>query len=204
MSVEQTTQLIQLILNSVLMTVACALALSRLGTRHTSIEEKLQTANQWYTSLLETGKEVRVADGSASFREVRLFQAKKSLRRLQRRYTVTHYSLLATHYALLFSIGSIFTMTLRALINADWLIVAALGLFVVGVACLLLGIGLTLIDLHSSDLHLLEEVQGMLTTDRTAVQPRSNSRMRSLKPSDRTTRQATPKAKPAVRTSRVG
>jgi hypothetical protein len=204
MSVEQTTQLIQLILNSVLMTVACALALSRLGTRHTFIEEKLQTANQWYTSLLETEKEVRAADGGASFREVRLFQAKKSLRRLQRRYTVTHYSLLATHYALLFSIGSIFTMTLRALINADWLIVAALGLFVVGVACLLLGIGLTLIDLHSSDLHLLEEVQGMLTTDRATVQARSNSRMRSLKPSDRPTRQATPKAKPVARTSRVG
>jgi len=202
MTVEQTTQLIQLILNSVLMTVACGLALGRMGVRHTAAEEKLQTANQWYASLLETGNELRNTDG-VSLQEVRRFQVRKSLRRLQRQYTITRYSLMAAHYALFFSIVSTLTMTLRALINADWLIVVALGLFVIGVASLVFGVGLTLVDLHASDLSLWEEVQGILKSERTVGQPRLTSRVRSLKPADRAIRQALPKAKPASR-ARVG
>ncbi|MGA7937150.1 MAG: DUF2721 domain-containing protein [Kovacikia sp.] len=195
MSVEQTTQLIQLILNSVLMTVVCALAWGRLGMRHAAAEEKLQTASHWYANLLEAENAPRTANNGVSPREVHSLQAKKTLRRLQRRYQVTHYSLLATHYALLFSIGSILTMALRALINVDWLIVAALGLFVIGVASLLLGVGLTLIDLHTSDRSLREEVQEMLTLTHVTAPLRPTSRGRSGKMVDRATRQSASKVK---------
>ncbi|UBF24741.1 DUF2721 domain-containing protein [Kovacikia minuta CCNUW1] len=203
MSVEQTTQLIQLILNSVLMTVACGLAVGRLGARHATTEEQLRTANHWFASLLEAGNEIKSADRDSPLRDVRLFQVKKFLRRQQRRYAVTHFSLLAACYALLFSIGSIFVMTLRALINADWLIVVALGLFVVSVAFLLLGIGLTLVDLHSSDLSLWEEVQGMLTSNRSLVQPRPNPRVPALRMADPMTR-STPSRIRTPAKARVG
>jgi hypothetical protein len=57
MSVEQTTQLIQLILNSVLMTVACTLLLSRITMRQTALEEQLHAANRQCLELLGVSSE---------------------------------------------------------------------------------------------------------------------------------------------------
>lgn len=181
MSVEQTTQLIQLILNSVLLTVACALTLGRLGMRHSAIEERLQMANRRYTELLGVGEES--APGQ------KLTQAKKSRRHLQRHRRLVHYSLLAVNYALLFSIISLLVMSLRALVNGDWLIVLALGLFVVSAGLLLVGIGVALLDLHSSQLPLWNEVKDMMHLGKSGQPIRSrkkapiNAPSRMLKPS---------------------
>jgi hypothetical protein len=181
MSVEQTTQLIQLILNSVLLTVACALTLGRLGVRQSAIEERLRVANRHYSELLGAGVE--------RTQTPKLAQAKKSRRSLHRHRRLTHYSLLAANYALLFSIISLLVITLRALVDGDWLIMLALGLFVVSAGLLLVGIGLTLLDLHSSRLPLWEEVKGMVQLGQPSQAAKArkrapaNSSSRLLKPS---------------------
>lgn len=156
MSVEQSTQLIQLILNSILISVACALVLGGLTARQVALEERLQLlARQYsdYADQLESG---------AGLRSDRVSYVKKALRQVQYRCHISHYSVLAAHYALLFSIVSVLILAFRTAINLDWLIPIALACFILGIAILLLGVGLTLIDLHLSDRPLLEDVRGIL------------------------------------------
>ena len=162
MSVEQTTQLIQLILNSMLMIVACALLLSRITTRQTLLEESLQAANRQCLELLGLSGE-RWSEGHGADRSTsRALQAKKHLRQLQHRYKVVRYSVLANAYALMCAIASTLSLSLRALINLEWLVPIALGLFVFGVTLLLLGVGLMLLDLHTADRTLWDDVTTLL------------------------------------------
>lgn len=161
MSVEQTTQLIQLILNSMLMMVACALLLSRISLRQTALEEGLQAARQSLERLdlgNEHWSEGKGVDRSTS----RVLQAKKHLRQLQHRYRVVRYSVLANAYALVCAIASTLTLALRTLINLEWLVPISLGLFVFGVTLLLLGVGLMLLDLHTADRALWDEITSLL------------------------------------------
>jgi uncharacterized membrane protein YdbT with pleckstrin-like domain len=195
MSVEQTTQLIQLILNSVLLTVACALALGRLGIRQATVEEHLKAASRHYSDLLELRGEME-GNGKVLPLQSRLNQAKKALRQLQQRYQVLHQSLLATHYAFLFAVISTFMMALRALVNADWLITLAIGLFVVSVSVLLLGVGWTLVEIHHSKLPLLQEVEGMLSLDRPV---RLNPQAKMVRATTRRARYRSLESRPPVR-----
>lgn len=193
MSVEQTTQLIQLILNSVLMMVACALLLNRVSLRQTALEERLQAARQ-YSDLLSSEHRI---DSHGIDRSTRVLQAKKHLRQLQYRYKVVRYGVLADSYALLGAIASTLTLALRTLMNVEWLVPLSLGLFVIGVALLLLGVGLTLIDLHTVDRSLWEEITSLFggrsdEQPRTAWQHRANV-------ADRFMRRHTYKMKPASR-----
>jgi hypothetical protein len=162
MSVEQTTQLIQLILNSMLMMVACTLLLSRIALRQTALEESLQTANRQCMELLGLGGE-RWSEGNGAERSTsRALQAKKHLRQLQHRYKVVQYSVLANAYALMCAIASTLALSLRALINLEWLVPISLGLFVFGVTLLLLGVGFMLLDLHTADRALWDEITSVL------------------------------------------
>lgn len=195
MSVEQTTQLIQLILNSVLMMVACALLLNCSGLRQTALEERLQATNRQCSDLF--GHEHR-SDGQGSDRSSRVLQAKKHLRQLQYRYKVVRYGVLADAYALLCAIASTFTLALRTLINLEWLVPLSLGLFIVGITLLLLGVGFTLIDLHTTDRPLWEEITSLLSAGRSDAQPRTAWRHRA-NVADRFMRRHTSKMKPASR-----
>lgn len=156
MSVEQSTQLIQLILNSILISVACALVLGGLTARQAALEERLQLLARQYYDYADQ------LEGSSGFRGDRLSYVKKALRQLQYRCQISHYSVLAVHYALLFSIVSVLILAFRTAITLDWLIPVALACFILGVAITLLGVGLTLIDLHLSDRPLLEDMRGIL------------------------------------------
>ncbi|HEY9909432.1 MAG TPA: DUF2721 domain-containing protein [Thermosynechococcaceae cyanobacterium] len=168
MSIEQTTQLIQLILNSTLLIVGCALMSNRLGERHSTIVADLQT-------LLHQYAELRALPQKYPPSEHQLILAKKQLRQLQGRYVLTHSSLLAGHAALLLAIGSGFLLALRAVLMWDWLISVACGLFVVGLAALLLGTGLTLLDMNAADRALWEEVRGVLNLGRAEETLKSSS-----------------------------
>ena len=138
MSVEQTTQLIQLILNSVLMSVVCALALSGLTVRHAAISDRLEESRQ--DELLTNLDLARNHSMS-----------RRQLRRLQQRYSISRYSVLTAYYALFFSGLSCFALALRGILDWNWLISVALGVFVFGIASLLVAVGLTLLEIHLSD-----------------------------------------------------
>jgi hypothetical protein len=150
MSIEQTDQLIQLILNSVVMVAACTFLLGGLLRRHNGIGDRLQQIQHQYFDALSSGAESRTGQ---------MTHLKKQLHRLRHRYRFTHYSVLSVHYALLFLTGSTLLMALRTVLETDMLIRVALALFVVGVAVLLLAIGLTLHDLQFSDRSLWREMR---------------------------------------------
>ncbi|NJN59144.1 MAG: hypothetical protein HC879_17430, partial [Leptolyngbyaceae cyanobacterium SL_5_9] len=92
MSLEQTNQLIQLVLNSALMMAACVVLLGGLLVRHTATHRQLRSLNQEYSELMV---------GSVLLKGDRLLQVKHQLRQLRQQYQDAFRSILVIHYALL-------------------------------------------------------------------------------------------------------
>jgi hypothetical protein len=173
MSVEQTTQLIQLILNSVLMGVACALVLGGLIARNVSLSEEIQALNQ--------------ASAQAGSPDARgqVLQLRQQRRALYGRYRLSRYSVMTAYYALLFSIFSGLMLALRGMLDWEWLIPMALALFAVGVSTLLVAVGLTLMEWHFSNRPLLDEAANLLSvgkTERTRSRPSTHRPLASSVP----------------------
>lgn len=126
MTVAQTTQLIQLILNSTLM---LAIALAWWGVvwlRHSALVAQLQRPLP--------------RDGCGL--------ARRQRRQAQRRCRLMRSSALVMHTVLLLLTASLFCLAWRTLVGADWLVPLALVLFVVGSGGLLLSVGLALVEFH--------------------------------------------------------
>ncbi|MGQ9871895.1 DUF2721 domain-containing protein [Leptodesmis sp.] len=155
MSVEQTTQLIQLMLNSMLMSVVCALVLGGLTARHSTLSEEIQVLQQ-AGAQEANGDEVRS----------QVLQQRWQQRYFHTRYRIMGYSVMMAYYALFFSILSGFLLALRGLFGWDWLIPVALALFALGIAALLVAVGLTLIEWHLSNRPLLDEAGNLLSMGR--------------------------------------
>ncbi len=162
MSVEQTTQLIQLILNSVLMGVVCALVLGGLTARHQALSEDIQALHQADTQDTQ-------GDGLRS----QVWQQRQQRRYFHTRYRIIGYSVLTAYYALFFSILSSLLLASRGLLGWDWLIPIALILFALGISTLLVAVSLTLIEWHLSNRPLLDEASNLLSMGRTERQLRS-------------------------------
>lgn len=162
MSVEQTTQLIQLLLNSVVMGVVCALVVGAVTARHHVLSEEIQALSQAST------QEVNPVGIRAQ-----VLQQRRQQRFLHTRYRIVGYSVLTAYYALLFSMLSGFLLALRGLFGADWLIPIALVLFAIGISTLLVTVGLTLIEWHLSHRLLLDEAGNLLSGGRTERYSRS-------------------------------
>ncbi|GAB4339275.1 MAG: hypothetical protein OHK0047_29970 [Leptolyngbyaceae cyanobacterium] len=150
MSVEQTTQLIQLMLNSMLMGVVCALVLGGLTARHSTLSEEIQALQQ--AGVQETNREA-----------VRSQVSRRQQRYFHTRYRIMGYGVMMAYYALLFSILSGFLLALRGLFGWDWLVPVALALFAIGISTLLVAVGLTLIEWHLSNRPLLDEAGNLLS-----------------------------------------
>jgi hypothetical protein len=125
MSIEQTTQLIQLILNSVLMVAVSAAVWLGLMLRW-----------MWLDILLR----------GEAMGDRRSRWERRSDRRLKRHHQTVTTSLLIAHGSLLLLVASTLLLALRTLMQANWLIQLSMGLFVLGVGGLLLGLGLCLTD----------------------------------------------------------
>lgn len=138
MTIEQTTQLIQLILNSALM---MAIALAWWGIvwlRYTAIAAQLQEQQRRIIQLLDTG--YRTLDQLAILKQQRF--------ELQTRYRLTRHSAWLMHYVLLALMGSVFCLALRTLVRVNGLIPTALILFVLGIGGLLLSVGIALMEFY--------------------------------------------------------
>ncbi len=153
MSVEQTQQLIQLILNSVLMLTVCVIVLGGLSLRHNALSCQLQSLNQEYFALLKA---------TGLLRGDRPLQIRGQLRQLRQRYRTVHYSIVIIHYALICFVVSTLMLILRTLLHSVFLIHASLVLSMMGLAILLLGMGLALIDFHAAKRSLWEEMNWVL------------------------------------------
>jgi hypothetical protein len=150
MSVEQTSQLIQLILNSVLMVIACSLVLVGLLSRYTAIAFKLQTLNRDY---------VDAVIGAARLTKPQLIQLKHQQTQLRQRYRSSQNGILLIYGALLLSLFNTLLLAMRTLWSQLWLIQSSFFFFVAGVGLLLAGTGIALADIYQSRRSLLQEVR---------------------------------------------
>lgn len=155
MSIEQTDQLIRLILNSLLLVVICVGVVNGLLMRQTAFANRLRGMQKEYLELLGTGL----------LQTDRLMQLKVQLRQLRQHYRTAYASLLAAQYALLLCMASTVVIAFRMLFPANWLIHTALILFVLGSVILLSSIGLTLLDVYAANRSLGEEIQWVLSLE---------------------------------------
>jgi hypothetical protein len=147
MTIAQTSQLIQLILNSALMIAVTVLTLGAVWLRHTTVVE------QWHSqhrSRSAGGKEgtFAAAAGAPAPGGQRLQIGTEGTPHLPAQYQLTRLTTLIMHIALVVFVTSLFLLALRSLLNLGWLIPLAMLLFLGGTGFLLAGAGLLLLDFY--------------------------------------------------------
>lgn len=153
MSIEQTSQLIQLILNSVLMTTACSVVLAGLLMHHTALHLQLKQVHQEYAELIA---------GNGVLQTERMSQLRYQQLWLRYRCRASYNSLLFTSVALSLLLFSTLLLSLRMLLPWQWLISLSLVPFVLGVGALLIGVGMALVEFYQSQRSLQDDLQTTL------------------------------------------
>ena len=153
MDIEQTSQLLQLILNSVLMLSTCVVIWGVLVGRHMATHNRLRGLNQEYFQLL---------NHAVMLRGDRLHQIRGQLQQFRQRYQLTHLSLLTIYAALLLLGINVFAIALRTLVNWQWLIAGSLVLFAIGTVAMILSTALALLEACQSRQSVLEEMSWVL------------------------------------------
>ena len=147
MSIEQTNQLILLILNSALMMLLSAGLLGGAWLRQNTLLQQLHQVKIRYQKLTHSPKvslasDLVKADIRADLRRVREHRLQ-----LNHQYQWSHVGMLILHAALIVFGISLLALSLRSLFNFDSLIVLSLILFTLGSIGLIAGSGCILIDL---------------------------------------------------------
>jgi hypothetical protein len=141
MSIEQTNQLILLILNSVLMMLLSASLLGGAWLRQNMLSQQLQQIRLSYRLMTQD------SGLSQANLQAKLKKNRSDRQRLSQQYRWSHIGMLTLHMALLVFSVSLFALALRSLLSFDGLISTALFLFTLGAAGLLAGVGCILVDL---------------------------------------------------------
>ncbi|MBD1911492.1 MULTISPECIES: DUF2721 domain-containing protein [unclassified Leptolyngbya] len=164
MTVEQTSQLIQLILNSTLMVAVCGLVLMGLLVRQGTLQQQLHWINREYREQLM---------GTAILQGDRFQQLKSQQQELRRHYRQIHASILIAYSALLLLLISSLMLALRSLWNQDWLIPASMVMFAVGNGVMVLSVGMALVEIRSASNSLLGELRDWVQwRDPEGIRPR--------------------------------
>ncbi len=150
MTVEQTTQLIALILNSALMVLLSGLLWGAAWYRQQSLMTRLQETQRSQQLLFVNARPNR---------ESQLHHLRQQRQRQRRQFRLAYISMVTLHYTLAMLMLSILLLGLRMLIFSNALISLAILLFVIGSAGLLIGVLLLLADVHQIP------VQGQLLSD---------------------------------------
>ncbi|MEL6553126.1 MAG: hypothetical protein AAFQ63_06670 [Cyanobacteria bacterium J06621_11] len=144
MSIEQTNQLILLILNSVLMTLLTSVLLGGAWLRQHSLFKQLNQVRSHYYRLTHINNAKKTISQSPDALELR--KIREHRQQLIYQYHWSRAGLISLHAAVLVFGVSLFALALRSLLPFDQLISSALFLFVLGAAGLLIGTGCLLID----------------------------------------------------------
>ena len=159
MSIEQTSQLISLILNSVLMTVLAAALLGGLWLRQNSLYLQLQQVQKQYRRLTHpsNGLDTEAVQSPSSaqlkinLKKANLKKVRDHRQKLIGQYRWSYTSMLILHAVLLTFGVSLLALSLRSLFLIDGLISTALVLFSLGVIGLVAGISCLLVDLSQGN-----------------------------------------------------
>lgn len=150
MSIEQTNQLILLILNSVLMTLLSSLLLGGAWLRQNALLRQLNQTRAHYRKITRSPAIALATEQalhpSANIQATELKYVRDRRAHINEQYQWSRIGTLVLHATLLIFSVSLFALALRALLAFDSLISTALFLFTVGAASLLIGIGCILVD----------------------------------------------------------
>ncbi|MEO1400518.1 MAG: hypothetical protein AAFV72_04605 [Cyanobacteria bacterium J06635_1] len=141
MSIEQTNQLILLILNSVLMVLLSTLLVGGVWLRQASLAQELD-------ALKRACRDRKYP----SVQDTQIKSLRRQRHQAQRQYRLAYSGLLLLYGALVMFLINLLALALRTLVLADWLVPIALGFFIGGIAGLLAGAGLVLGDVYQSNL----------------------------------------------------
>lgn len=150
MSIEQTDQLILLIMNSALMTLLSSGLLGGIWLRQHSLLQQLSEVRSHYHQLTRqdaTAHPDHPINQPAGTHALKQLRAKRA--RLQQQYQWSRVGTTMMHGAVLVFSISLFVLALRSLLNFNHLIPAALCLFTLGAAGVLAGISCVLVDFAS-------------------------------------------------------
>jgi len=136
-SIAQTSQLLQLILNSAVMMVIALVWWGVVVFRLNTVSNQMRRIHRRYRRVPPDDNQQRVRS--------RLRQHRHDL---TVRYRLTRHSVLMMHYVLLAQVASLFLLSLRALVNSNLLITMALFMFVMGTAGILLSVALALMEFY--------------------------------------------------------
>lgn len=139
MSVEQTSQLIQLILNSALMAIAAGIILVGLLLRHTALHLRLRDVHDSTVELM---------GGGVVFRGDRFTHLRQQQQYFRQRCRTSFQSVLFAYGALMLLLVNVLLLALRTLLDWSWLIPGSLVLFLLGAGATLLALGVALVDLY--------------------------------------------------------
>lgn len=152
MGIEQTNQLILLILNSTLMTLLAAGFLGGAWLRQSSLSQQLKRSHLRYQQINHLAHQSDTDLDQAYLRR-ELRQIRGDRYRLSSQYRWSRIGMLLLHVTVLIFMVSLLALALRSLIAFDKLISTALVLFTIGSAGLLLGTSCILIDLGQGNSH---------------------------------------------------
>ncbi|MEM6449887.1 MAG: hypothetical protein AAF703_06200 [Cyanobacteria bacterium P01_D01_bin.105] len=150
MSIEQSNQLILLILNSVLMTFLSTALLGGAWLRQNSLSQQLSQIRAHYQRMAPP-LDIRNDEDSRHHLQIDLKKLRSDRYRIRNQYVWSRLGMVTLHAVLLTFGISLFTLALRSLISFDSLISIALVLFTIGSGGLLAGTGCILIDIAQGD-----------------------------------------------------
>lgn len=150
MSVEQTSQLLQLILNSVLMVAVCGLVLLGLLAHQGTLYQRLQWLHRECREQLV---------GTVLLERDRFRALKRQQHTLRLRYRQAQTSIALGYIALLALLCSTLLLACRTFLQVNSLIPSSLVFFVLGNLALLLSAGLTLLEIQRGRNAVLAELR---------------------------------------------
>jgi hypothetical protein len=144
-SIAQTSQLLQLVLNSAVMMVIALIWWGIVVFRLNTVSHHMHRLRRQYHRSKAKGSQPRG-----------LLRLRQHCQELTVRYRLNRHSALIMHYVLLSLMASLFCLALRALMNSNLLITVALFLFVLGAGGILLSVALALMEFYQLNLLTIE------------------------------------------------
>lgn len=163
MNIVTVARTIQLIVAPVVMVTSCALVLNGLLQRYGAINDRLRDMARERFDLLRTGGgDLASFTPKDPFVAERLQQIDTQMPLLLRRHKQIHDAVLTVYSAILVLVLCMFVIALAAILNAPWIALAALIIFLAGTSILLLGLLITMNEVRASHTAVEYEAQRVL------------------------------------------
>lgn len=155
MDAQAVAQTIQLIIAPTVLLSVCTLIQNGILARYTSVGDRIRKIDQDRLKLLE--------DQSALNRSERMALVDKQIPIFIRRHGLLQKAALTVYIAMLLLLLCMFTIAICVILDSSGWAMAALALFLLGAAILVVGVSLTALEIRISHLALCYELRRLST-----------------------------------------